>query len=89
MLLNEIAGSTDVGLNSVTWNMSGRRERTPEEKKAAQEGRRQAREMGFRGSTGDPNYASFPVQPGDYRIVLTVDGKSFSTTGTVLRDPRF
>ncbi len=89
MLLDEIAGSTEVGLNTVIWNMTGRRERTPDEKKAAQEGARRAREMGFRGATGDPNYASFPVQPGDYRIVLTVDGKSLSTPGTVLRDPRY
>jgi hypothetical protein len=38
---------------------------------------------------GDPNFATFPAQPGDYRIVLTVDGKSQETVGTVLRDPRY
>jgi photosystem II stability/assembly factor-like uncharacterized protein len=83
LLLSEISGSTNVGLNTVQWNMTGRRERTPAEIKAAQEsgGRRS------RGQGGDPS--TFAVQPGDYRIVLTVDGKSQSTTGTVLKDPRY
>jgi len=89
LLLNEIAATSDPGLNTVYWNMTGRRERTQEEKKAAQEGARRAREMGYGGAMGDPNFSSFPVQPGDYRVVLTVGGKSQSTTGTVLKDPRY
>jgi len=89
VLLNEIAGSSDIGLNTVIWNMTGRRERTPDEKKAAEEGARRARQGGYGGAMNDPNFASFPVQPGDYRIVLTVDGKSRTTWGTVLKDPRY
>jgi len=89
LLLNEVAATSNVGINTVYWNLTGRREMTPDEKKAAQEGARRAREAGYGGSTGDQNFASFPVQPGDYRIVLTVDGKSQSTTGTVLKDPRY
>lgn len=89
LMVNEVAAKSEPGLNTVYWNMTGRRERTPDEKKAAQEGARRAREAGYGGAMGDPNYASFPVQPGEYRIVLTVDGKSQSATGTVLRDPRF
>jgi hypothetical protein len=69
--------------------MTGRRERTPDEKKAAQEGARRIREMGYSGAGGDPNFASFPVPPGEYKVVLTVDGKTLTTTATVLRDPRF
>ena len=69
------------GFNTVQWNMTGRRERTPEEAKAAPEAARRPR------GQGDPS--SFPVQPGEYRIVLTVDGKSQSAVGTVLKDPRF
>jgi photosystem II stability/assembly factor-like uncharacterized protein len=80
LLLQEIPGSSEAGLNTVQWNMTGRRERTPEEIKAAQASPRR-----FRGQTDS---ASFAVQPGDYRIVLTVDGKSESTYGTVLKDPR-
>jgi photosystem II stability/assembly factor-like uncharacterized protein len=89
MLLNEMTGTSVVGLNTATWNMTGRRERTPEEKKAAQEGLRRAREMGFGGQGGDPSYAFFPVQPGEFRIVLSVDGKSAATFATVLKDPRY
>jgi photosystem II stability/assembly factor-like uncharacterized protein len=89
MLLNEVTATSNVGLNLVYWNMTGRRERTPDEKKAAQEGQRRAREMGYGGGMGDANFASFPVQPGNYRIVLTVDGKTQETVGTVLKDPRY
>jgi photosystem II stability/assembly factor-like uncharacterized protein len=81
LLLQEITGASNVGLNTVQWNMTGRRERAPEEAKAAQEAARRPR------GQGDPT--SFPVQPGDYRIVLTVDGKSQSALGTVLKDPRY
>ena len=69
--------------------MTGRRERTPEEKKAAQEGARRLREMGYGGAGGDPNFASFRVPPGDYKVVLAVDGKTLTTTATVLKDPRY
>ncbi|MBN2265650.1 MAG: hypothetical protein JW775_07540 [Candidatus Aminicenantes bacterium] len=89
MLVNEIAGPTDIGLNTVVWNMTGRREMTPEEKTAAQDRARRAREMGYRGAMGDLNSVSFPVRPGEYTIVLTVDGKSQSTVGEVLQDPRY
>jgi photosystem II stability/assembly factor-like uncharacterized protein len=89
MLLSEITGTSDVGLNTVFWNMTGRRERTAEEKKAAQEGAQRAREAGFGGAGGDPNYAFFPVQPGEYRISLTVDGRTWATTAVVLKDPRY
>jgi hypothetical protein len=80
LLLQELSGTANVGLNTVQWNMTGRRERTPEEAKAAPQPARR-----FRG--GDPT--AFPVQPGEYRIVLVVDGQTQATTGTVLRDPRF
>ncbi|MBP1769906.1 MAG: degQ 2 [Candidatus Aminicenantes bacterium] len=89
LLLNEIAGKAEAGLNTVVWNMTGRRERTPEEKEAAQTMARRAREAGYGGAGGDTGFASFPVQPGEYRVVLDVDGKTLSTTATVLRDPRY
>ncbi len=89
LLINEIAGPAEIGLNTVTWNMTGRRERTPDEKKAAEAGARRLREMGYGGAGGDPNFASFPVQPGDYKAVLVVDGKIQSTTATILKDPRY
>jgi photosystem II stability/assembly factor-like uncharacterized protein len=63
MLLNEIKGTADVGLNKVFWNMTGRRERTAS--------------------------ASFPVQPGEYKFVLSVDGKTQTASASVLKDPRY
>jgi len=89
LLLNEFAGPSEIGLNTVTWNMTGRRERTPDEKKAAEAGARRAREAGYGGGVGDPNFTSFPVQPGEYKVVLAVDGKTYVTTATVLKDPRY
>ena len=89
MLVNEIAGKSEVGLNTVRWNLTGRRERTPEEKQAAQEFARRAREAGYGGAGGDTGFASFPVRPGEYRVELVVDGKTWSTSAIVLGDPRY
>jgi photosystem II stability/assembly factor-like uncharacterized protein len=89
LLLNEIAGPAEIGLNTATWDMTGRRERTPDEKKAAEAGARRAREAGFSGAGGDTGFASFPARPGEYKVVLTVDGKTYAATATVLKDPRY
>jgi hypothetical protein len=85
MLLNEIKGTSNVGLNTAVWNMTGRRERTPEEKKAMQDEVRRRQERGYGGGM-DINYASLPVQEGDYRVVLTVDGRTLSGTASILKD---
>ncbi|MGA2361102.1 MAG: hypothetical protein ABSG73_01460 [Candidatus Aminicenantales bacterium] len=85
MLLNEIKGTSNAGLNSAVWNMTGRRERTSEEKKAMQDEVRRRQERGYGGGL-DINYASFPVQEGDYRVVLTVDGRTLSGTASILKD---
>ena len=63
MLLNEITGAAEVGLNKAFWNMTGRHERTAS--------------------------ASFPVQPGEYRFVLSVDGKTQTASASILKDPRY
>lgn len=89
LLLNELRGTTEPGLNTAVWNMTGRRERTEDEKKAAQEQARRRREMGYGGAAGDTTWASFPVPEGEYRFVLLVDGKSLTAHGTVLQDPRY
>ncbi len=89
LLLNEIPGKAEAGLNTVVWNMTGRRERTPEETEAAQTMARRAREAGAGGAAGVSNFAAFAVQPGEYRIELVVDGKTLSTPATILRDPRY
>jgi hypothetical protein len=96
MLINEMKGPAEPGLNSVLWNMNARRERTEAEKKAMQ-GQRQrfsAADMAdlppeyaaqFR-SQMDPNYISFAAQDGDYKVVLTVGKLALTTTATILPD---
>ena len=96
MLINEMKGGGDPGLNSVLWNMNARRERTEAEKKAMQ-GQRQrfgGADMAdippeyaaqFR-SQMDPNYISFAAQEGDYKVVLTVGKGALTTTATILPD---
>jgi photosystem II stability/assembly factor-like uncharacterized protein len=87
LLIYEIRGSANPGLNSAVWNMTGRRERTVEEKKAMQEQLRRMREMGFEGRGGmDINYAALPVQEGDYKFVLMVDDKSYAGFASILKD---
>ncbi len=86
MLLDEISGSAAPGLNTALWNMTGRRERTAEEKKAIQEQMRRAREMGYMRMGMDINYVHFPAQEGEYRFVLVVDGKSFAGQASILKD---
>jgi photosystem II stability/assembly factor-like uncharacterized protein len=88
LMINEINGSSRPGLNTVIWPMTGRKERTPEEKKALQERLQRFREMGYTGRMGgaDINYATFPVGEGDYRFVLVVGGKSFTGYASILKD---
>jgi photosystem II stability/assembly factor-like uncharacterized protein len=88
LLINEIKGPSEPGINSAVWTMTRRRERTPEEKKGLEERRRRAAERGF-GEAVDVNYAYAAVAPGEYRVALTVDGRTISGTAVVLEDPRF
>jgi photosystem II stability/assembly factor-like uncharacterized protein len=89
LLLNEIKGTDAPGLNAVQWTMTGRRERTPEEAKQAQEQMRRFREAGFAGAGGmDMKYASFPVPDGEYKFVLIVDGKTLTGFAAILPEPR-
>jgi photosystem II stability/assembly factor-like uncharacterized protein len=87
MLLSEIRGSANPGLNSAVWNMTGRRERTPEEKKALQDEMKRRQNRSFAGRGGaDVNFASFEAREGEYRFVLVVDGKSYSRLASILTD---
>ncbi len=97
MLINEIKGTTEAGLNSVMWNLMARRERTEEEKKAGagQRPRFAGADMGdippeFAAqmrAQSDPNFVSFAALDGDYAVVLLVDGRKMTTTASILPDP--
>jgi photosystem II stability/assembly factor-like uncharacterized protein len=88
MLINEFSGTSDPGLNRAYWDMTIRRERTAEEKAAIQEQMKKMAEAGYR-MRMDVNYVTAPAGEGEYNIVLTVDGKTFAQSVSVLRDPRF
>ncbi len=85
MLINEISGSSAAGINQVLWNMTVRRERTPEEKKEIQERQQRARRAGFRMRV-DPNYVSGPAPVGEYKIVLMVGDKKIKKHASILQD---
>ena len=79
LLLNEITGTAEVGLNTVHLEHD-RAARADARGEEGGPGRRApGPRNGLRRRQGDPNFASFPVQPGEYTVVLTVDGKSQTT----------
>jgi photosystem II stability/assembly factor-like uncharacterized protein len=73
LLVNEIAGTANAGLNTVTWDLMKRRALTDDEKKAAAE--RGAR--GQRGGIGGGNMA------------MMMGGGGFGQRGGAVRDPNF
>ncbi len=86
VVINEIKGSGAAGINRVIWNMTKRRERTEQEKKAMQERMQRFREFGYRGEM-DINYAYSPAPLGEYKFVLTVGAQQFVKYASILDDP--
>ena len=78
----EFRGTENEGLNRVVWNL--RSFRRPSKRLAAQLRRLSARDRAR-------YLARFGVRvsPGRYKVVLNVDGKEFTQTVTVARDPRY
>jgi hypothetical protein len=101
LLINELKGTGNPGLNQVMWNMMKRRERTEEEKKAAPaRGGRGGGGAGInlsdvppeflaqmRGQQQDPNFVSSAAGEGDFRVVLIVDNQQFTGIAKILPDP--
>ena len=83
--INEIKGSSSPGIHEVVWNMTKRRKRTPEEIEEIKQMMERYRAYGYR-SRGDINYATEPVQEGEYTFVLTVGDKKFVKTASILQD---
>ncbi len=87
MAINEIAAVNEPGLHSVLWNMTIRRERSPEEKKAIEERIRQRELEGFDFRAGmDPNFESRPAPAGEYRFVLRSGSLTASAMASILED---
>ncbi len=98
--INEIMGTNNSGLNCVEWNMSKRRERTESEIILWQLDQDERdfyvdEEESFhsydsvdyhRISNNDPKFINVPVQPGEYAITLTVDGRVLKRNTVILQD---
>ena len=95
LAIAEIEGSSEAGLHSFQWDMQKRVERTAaeQERMRAEDGRggRGGRGRG-RGGRGGPSaearirYAFSEAPAGDYRVVMSVDGRELEQTVTILRD---
>jgi len=87
LLINEIRAANQTGLNRAVWNMTARRERTAEEKKAIQDRLERMREMGYSRMGGtDVGYAYFPVGEGEYTFELVVGEKKTVRQASVIPD---
>jgi photosystem II stability/assembly factor-like uncharacterized protein len=97
MLINEINGTANPGMNMAAWDMSIRRALTDEEKKARQG--QISRFAGMGGGAGmggdfagqmrrqiDPNFAYSQAGEGNYRVVVIVDNQKLVGTATILPD---
>ena len=86
-VVNEVTAPNEPGIQSVVWDMTQRRPRTEEEKKAIRERIRQRQSAGFDfRSRMDPNYEYTPAPAGDYRFVLQVGGQSLTAYASILED---
>ena len=101
-LVNEITGTAEPGLNTVTWDLMKRRALTDEEKKAAAAS---AGQRGQRGGSGmsmmmagggfgqrgmaprDPNFAYSAAAAGEYKLVLVAGGQKLSVCATLIESP--
>lgn len=85
LAINELTGWSEPGFHKLVWDMTSRRKRTEEEKKAIQERTSQFGEFGMRGQM-DPNYEYRPAPPGEYRFVLQAGERQLSANGWILED---
>jgi hypothetical protein len=92
-LIAEIEGSNEVGLNSAQWDMTSRRERTEAEREQFEQARQRRRERGgfgggrFGGNQNqDPRFLYTPAPPGEYTVVLKVDGQEFRGKALIVKD---
>jgi hypothetical protein len=88
MLINEIKGSKDAGINKVLWNMSIPKERSEAEKKRMKARLKRFADMGFspRGRQSDANFEFTPALEGTYTIILTIGDKKLKRKATILID---
>jgi hypothetical protein len=84
-LINELEAKNEPGIQNLVWDMTVRRKRTEEEKKAVEERLRRFSGMGFRGRE-DPDYEFTPAPWREYRIVLQAGTHTLEGSASILRD---
>jgi photosystem II stability/assembly factor-like uncharacterized protein len=84
-LINELEAGNEPGIQKVVWDMTVRRKRTEEEKKAVEERQRRFAAFGFRGRE-NPEYDFTPASWGEYRIVLQAGTQTLEGHASILRD---
>ena len=85
VLINEVEGNSDAGINKVIWDMTKRRERTEEEKEKIRKQNKRYAEMGYRRQI-DVDYDYTPASLGEYKIVIEFDGKKLVNSASILQD---
>jgi hypothetical protein len=86
-LISEMNGSKNAGINSVRWNMIGTREAGLAEAAAGGRGGGGRGGRGGGAPAGGSGQTSYTVDPGEYRVVLSVGGKEYTQKAFVLADP--
>jgi photosystem II stability/assembly factor-like uncharacterized protein len=84
-LINELVAANEPGIQKVVWDMTVRRKRTEEEKKAVEERLRRFAEFGYRGRE-NPDYDFTPAPWGEYRFVLQAGTQTLEEFASILRD---
>ncbi len=83
VVVGELKGKTDSGINVILWPMTKAPKRTPEQIKQMEAQQERMRQMGRSGRFGSRD----PAAPlGEYRFVLTVNGKTFTKYASILPD---
>jgi hypothetical protein len=77
-------GTKNAGINTVRWNLNGQREAGQADVAGGRGGARGGR-GGATGAGGGG--VSYTVDPGEYRVVLSVGGQEFTQTVFVMADP--
>jgi photosystem II stability/assembly factor-like uncharacterized protein len=89
-MIAELDGAKTAGINTVRWNLEARRERIAGEAVPTGRGGRGGGRGGG-GGAGDAapggGIVSTPVEPGVYRVVLSVGGKELTQNAIIMADP--
>ncbi|MEQ9568752.1 MAG: hypothetical protein RLN75_01065, partial [Longimicrobiales bacterium] len=83
LAIAEIDAPTDAGLQEVAWNMDRRRERSAEEQAQMRE---RFEQFGRTPPEDQIRWVSEDAPVGDYRVVMTVDGREIEREVAIVRD---